>query len=135
MAEIDDACRDVVTTVDGAVACGVIDLATGMLLGSHVSSPFPADLADKVAAVGADLFHGKNAGRIEKSLRSRRSPDDASGHVLDEIHATSHDGFHLAKSIKNGKAAIILLTTRSANQGIGWAQMKAAIAKIESHLL
>ncbi|MET0594504.1 MAG: hypothetical protein ABW133_17520 [Polyangiaceae bacterium] len=134
MAEIDDACRDVVASVDGAVACGVIDLATGMLLGSHVSASFPPDIADKIAVIAVELFRGANVGRIEKTLRSRRSTDNQETHVLEEVHATSRDGFHLAKAIKGGKAALVLLMKRSANQGIGWAQMKAATPKIESQL-
>lgn len=134
MAQIDDACRDVVNNVDGAVACAVIDLSTGMLLGRHVSIPFPPNVADKIAAIAVDLFHGASVGRIEKTLGSRHPDARRTEHALDEIHATSRDGFHLAKSIKDGRAALILLTKRSANQGIGWAQMKSAVPRIEGQL-
>ena len=54
MGRIDDACRDVVASVDGAVACGVVDLDTGMLLGIHNAAGYTQTLNEIVAAATMD---------------------------------------------------------------------------------
>ena len=50
MSKIDDTCREVVDKVDGAVACGVVDLSMGMLLGIHNSASYTQTLNELVAA-------------------------------------------------------------------------------------
>ena len=58
----------------------------------------------------------------------------AAGSSLQEVYATSRDGYHFAKTLKDGRVAMILVTKKTANQGIGWAQMKLAIPRIEARL-
>jgi hypothetical protein len=134
MSDIDEACRDVVTSVDGGIACVVVDLESGLLLGAHVSGAYPAGIGDIVASAAMELFRGTHVGRIEQVVRSRRTPDEARDPGLQEVHATSRDSFHFAKTIKGGRAAIVVVTRKTANQGMVSAQMHAAIPKIESKL-
>jgi hypothetical protein len=42
MGELETACRTVVEKVDGAVACGVVDLRSGFLLGGYEVEPSDA---------------------------------------------------------------------------------------------
>ncbi|MBX7221486.1 MAG: hypothetical protein K1Y36_16165 [Blastocatellia bacterium] len=50
MGKIDDACREIVGNVDGAIACGVVDLDSGMLLGIHNTAQYTQTLNEIVAA-------------------------------------------------------------------------------------
>lgn len=134
MSDIDEACRDVVTSVDGGIACGVVDLESGLLLGGHVSGGYPQGLGDIVASAAMELFRGANVGRIERVVRSRRVAAEARAPGLEEVHATSQDSFHFAKVIKGGRAAIVLVTRKTTNQGMVFVQMKLAVPKIESKL-
>ena len=134
MGKIDDACRDVVGNVDGAVACGVVDLDTGMLLGIHNSAQYTSTLNEVVAAATMDLFRGANVGRIEQMVRSHRGVTEDGDHYFQEIHISSEHNYHFAKAIKGGKAVMMLVTKKTTNIGMGWAQVKAAVPKIEPHV-
>lgn len=131
MGKIDDACREVVANVDGAVACGVVDLDTGMLLGIHNASQYTSTLNEVVAAATMDLFRGSNVGRIEQMVRAHRGLPENGDHYFAEVHVTSANNFHFAKTIKGGKAVMMLVTKKSTNIGMGWAQVKQAIPKVE----
>ena len=131
MGKIDDACKDVVDNVDGAVACGVVDLDTGMLLGIYNSAGYTQTLNEIVAAASMDLFRGPNVSRIEQSVRKHRGMSEDGGHYFDEIHVTSRHNFHFMKTVKNGRAVIVLVTKKTTNIGMGWAQLKGVIPKVE----
>jgi hypothetical protein len=131
MGKIDDACKNVIDNVDGAVACGVVDLDTGMLLGIHNSAGYTQTLNEIVAAASMDLFRGPNVSRIEQSVRKFRGIGEDSSHYFEEIHVTSKHNFHFMKTVKNGRAVIVLVTKKSTNIGMGWAQLKGVIPTVE----
>jgi hypothetical protein len=131
MGKIDDACKEVVNRTDGAVACGVVDLDTGMLLGIHNSSNYTQTLNEVVAAATMDLFRGANIGRIEQMVREHRGSSENGDHYFQEVHVTSEHNYHFAKTVKRGKAVIMLVTKKSTNIGMGWAQLKVAIPVVE----
>jgi predicted regulator of Ras-like GTPase activity (Roadblock/LC7/MglB family) len=134
MGKIDDACRDVCTNVDGALACGVVDLDTGMLLGIHNQASYTSTLNEVVAAATMDLFRGANVGRIEQMVRSHRGIPENGEHYFQELHVTSANNYHFAKVIKGGKAVMMLVTKKTTNIGMGWAQVKSAIPAVEPHV-
>jgi len=131
MGKIDDACREVVSKTDGAVACGVVDLDSGMLLGIYNSSNYTQTLNEIVAAATMDLFRGANVGRIEQMVRSHRGMPENGEHYFQEVHVTSEHTFHFAKTLKKGKAVIMLVTKKTTNIGMGWAQLKSVIPTVE----
>jgi hypothetical protein len=131
MGRIDDACKEVVNQVDGAVACGVVDLDTGMLLGIHNSAQYTQTLNEVVAAATMDMFRGPNIGRIEQMVRSHRGLPENGDHYFNEVHITSAHNYHFAKTVRGGKAVMMLVTKKTTNIGMGWAQLKAAIPIVE----
>lgn len=61
MAKLDDVLRKVVSDVDGALGCAVVDLSSGLLLGvAHNVPYFTSSYLEAVAAAAVDLFRGKN---------------------------------------------------------------------------
>lgn len=128
---IDVACERVVTLVSGGVACGVIDLESGGVLGLHNVRDTSGGQSELVAEATVDLFRGPNVARIEAMLREPRSDEDAGDHVLEEVQLTSRRHLHFAKTLKNGRAVILLVTLRTTSLGMGWAQLKAAIPVLE----
>lgn len=131
MGKIDEACKDVVDKVDGAVSCGVVDLDTGMLLGIHNASQYTQTLNEVVAAATMDMFRGSNVGRIEQMVRAHRGAPENGDHYFQEIHITSAHNFHFMKTLKGGKAVIVLVTKKTTNIGMGWAMLKSVIPNVE----
>jgi hypothetical protein len=131
MGTIDDACEAVVNKVDGAVACGVVDLDSGILLGIYNASPFAPALNELVALATADLFRGPSVGRIEQMVRRHRGAKEDGASYFYEVQLTSERNFHFAKTICGGRAVIMLVTRKSTNVGLGWAMLKAVIPAVE----
>ncbi len=131
MGKIDDACREVVNKVDGAVACGVVDLDTGMLLGIFNASHYTQTLNEIVAAATMDMFRGANIGRVEQMVRTHRGIPENGEHYFQEIHVTSANNFHFMKTLKEGKAVIVLVTKKTTNIGMGWAMLKSVIPTVD----
>ncbi len=131
MGKIDDACKEVVSNVEGAVACGVVDLDSGMLLGMHNSAQYTQTLNEVVAAATMDMFRGPNISRIEQMVRAHRGVTENRDHYFQEIHVTSNHNYHFAKVIKSGKAVIMLVTKKTTNIGMGWAMLKTVIPQVE----
>ena len=134
MGKIDDACAQVVDKVDGAAACGVVDLDTGMLLGIHNKSSYTQTLNEVVAAAAVDLFRGPNVSRIEQMVRKHRGMEENGAHYFQEIHVSSEHNYHFMKAIKGAKAVIVLVTKKTTNVGMGWAMLKSVIGDIEPHV-
>jgi hypothetical protein len=131
MGKIDDACKKAVGAVDGGLAMGVVDLDTGMLLGVYNNAGYSQSLNEIVAAAAMDMFRGTNVNRVHKAVRAHRGvPEDGSSY-FEEIHITSHHNFHFMKTVKKGRAVAVLVTSRSTNIGMGWAQLKAVLPEIE----
>ncbi len=131
MGKIDDACKKVVENTDGGIACGVVDLDTGMLLGIHNNAQYTQSLNEIVAAAAMDMFRGSNVGRVEKSVRQHRGVAENGEHYFEEVHISSEHNLHFCKTVKGGKAVIISVTNKTTNIGMGWAQLKAAIPEVE----
>lgn len=127
--KIDIACERIVHVVEGAVACALIDLRTGTLLGIHnADGPFP-DQNEVVAAATVDLFRGPNTSRIEGMLRPAGTAEGDPS--FEEVQLTSKHSLHFAKTLRDGRAVILLVTHRTTSLGMGWAQLRAAIPIFE----
>lgn len=131
MGKMDDACREVVTKTDGAIACGIVDLDSGMLLGIFNSANYTQTMNEIVAAASMDLFRGSNVGRVEQLVRAHRGQPENGEHYFQEVHITSEHNYHFAKTLKKGKAVIMLVTKKTTNIGMGWAQLKSVIPMVE----
>lgn len=131
MSRMDDACRSIVENVDGAVACGVVDLDTGMLLGIYNASQYTQTHNEVVAAATMDLFRGPNVVRTEQLVRAHRGVPEDGEHYFDEVFITSKHLYHFAKVVKDGRAVVMLVTRKTTNLGMGWTQLKASIPTVE----
>lgn len=128
-----DACRAIVDKVDDCVAVGVVDLNTGMLMGVHHVVPyFTQAYLDAVAAAAVEMFRGKNVRRVEELLGSQRGTPIKDS--FEEIFVSSPKVFHFMAIIKAKGAVVVMVTRKSANQGMGWAALRANLGVIERTL-
>tara|TARA_B100001750_G_scaffold213108_1_gene195387 strand:+ start:3132 stop:4451 length:1320 start_codon:yes stop_codon:yes gene_type:complete len=131
MGKIDEYCKNAVDKVDGGVACGVVDLDTGMVLGVHNNAGYSQTLNEIVGAAAMDMFRGPNVSRVEQLVRSHRGMPENGEHYFEEIHVSSRHNFHFMKTIKGGKAVIVLVTSKQTSIGMGWASLKSIVPEVE----
>lgn len=129
MANLNSVCESIVDDVPDAVACGVVDLDTGMLMGIHHKvSYFTQSYLDAVAAAAVDMFRGKNVRRVERLLSKHRGQEITD--AFEEIFISSPAVYHFMKSIPSKSAVVVLVTRKSTNQGMGWSSLRVAIDDI-----
>lgn len=134
MSTIDEACREVVSKVDGAVACGVVELGTRSLLGIYSAEGSTLGIGEALAAECAELFRGRLVIEGERLICIHRAIEDAGEPSFHEVHLVSSHNYHFAKAVKKGKAGIILVTKKTTNVGMGWAMLRSVIPLVEPHI-
>lgn len=134
MAKLDNICQGVVADVSDALACGVVDLNTGMMLGVHHIVPhFTQAYIDAVAAAAVDMFRGKNVRRIEDLLSKQRGGKPMKD-SFEEMFISSPHVFHFMKVISEKNSVVVLITKKTTNQGMGWAGLRNAVGDIAQTL-
>lgn len=119
--------------VDGSLACGVVDLNSGMLLGvAHNVPYFTQSYMDAVGAAAVDLFRGRNITAVEKMLGSQRGEQTA--YHITEMQMTSHSTYHFLSVVPNKpNALVVLVTNTKTNLGMGWAAVRRSLPDISPH--
>lgn len=133
MASVTEVCKTMVESVEDCLAVGVVDLSTGMMMGVHHTIPhFTQAYLDAVAAAAVEMFRGKNVRRIEELLSQQRGEDFQD--AFEEVFVSTYKTFHFMTTVKEKGAAVVMVTKKSANQGMGWAALRNNIAKIAESL-
>ncbi|MCA9697712.1 MAG: hypothetical protein KC431_09325, partial [Myxococcales bacterium] len=133
MSNVNKVCEEVVDDVQDALACGVVDLNTGMLMGvHHTIAYFTQSYLDAVAAAAVDMFRGKNVRRVEKLISKHRGQEVVD--AFEEIFISSPAVFHFMKMIPNKSAVVVLVTRKTTNQGMGWSSLRLAVEQIAEAL-
>lgn len=130
MSKLTDVCQAICSDVDGALAVGVVDLSSGMMMGVHHTVPyFTQDYLDAVAAAAVDMFRGRLVSRIEQLLSKQRGTEIKN--TFQEMFINSTNVFHFMKVIEGKEAVVVMVTKKSTNQGMGWSSLKMALADIK----
>lgn len=126
---INNTCQELMEDVPDAVACGIVDLNSGMLLGVHHSVPyFTQAYLDAVAAAAVDMFRGKNVKRVEELLSKTRGKPVRD--TFEEVFVSTPMSYHFMKIVKEKHALIVLVTRKTTNQGMGWAAIRGAVDRV-----
>ena len=130
MASINQICAEVVQNVDGAVGCAVVDLSTGLMLGVHHTVPyFTQSYLDAVAAAAVDMFRGRTVTAVEELLSNIRGVKTE--HSIKEVQMSTDKTFHFMSIVPDRpQSLVVLITTKKANLGMGWAGLRRALPKI-----
>jgi hypothetical protein len=131
MADINDICGEIVQDVDSALACAVVDLTTGLLLGvDHTIPYFTNSYLDAVAAAAVEMMRGKNIRAIEDMLASMRGGEKQTN-LIEEVQMTTKGTYHFMAIIpEKPNALVVLITTKKANLGMGWASVRKALPQL-----
>jgi hypothetical protein len=73
------------------------------------------------------LLRGPVPARIDALLGGK--PDAAGS---DELHLATGEQLTFGKVVKDGRAAVLLITARTTSIGMAWAQLKAQLPALEA---
>src|SRR4029079_13583374 len=129
---LDEACKAVVAQVNGAVACAVVDLDSGFAPGAHRSSANRQELTALMERGTLNLLRGPDVTTIEREIRKARGVPETGEHYFQELQLSSAHYLHFGVVLKGGRAVVMLVTRRTTNIGLDWAQLRAAIPQVEA---
>lgn len=124
---ITQACKDVVDAIGASVACAVIALDTGNLLGFHHTDALGPQADRTIAAALHNLFAGADLTRLA-ALGAPRGETPA---PHQEVQLTSQHHHLFARTLADGTAAVAILTRKTINLGMGWALLRSNLGKLE----
>lgn len=130
MANLDQITREIVTSVDGALGCAVVDLSSGLLLSvSHNVPYFTQTYLEAVAAAAVDMFRGKNVQAVESLLSNQRGKPVENSVI--EMQMTTPATIHFMAIVpEKPNGLVVLITSKKTNQGMGWAQLRKSLSLI-----
>ncbi len=125
---LDKALSDAVGTVPECLACGYVDMSTGMLLGAKTVDSHPQEILDMVAAATADLFQGPSVVAIENHFKKARGNEKDESHYFHEMLVMSENLLHVfIRTKKYPDHVITFVSRKSANIGMLLAKSRAAV--------
>lgn len=112
-----------ITNVPKAIAAGVVDMGSGMLLAVKTVDSHPQAVLDMVAAATKDLYEGDSVMNIEKTFKKVRG-DTYQGHYFREIIVTSKNLLHIFARLEQQENIVALVVARI-DTNLGLALVKA----------
>lgn len=131
MKNLNDICNGVLRDVNDSLAMAVVDLSSGLLLSvAHNVPYFTQSYLDAVAAAAVDMFRGKTVTTVEKLLTAQRGKEVINS--VKEVQMTTEATYHFMSVIPDKPNALaVLITTKRANLGMGWAAVRGALPAIK----
>lgn len=115
----------VMKEVPKAVACGVVDMGSGMLLGVKTIDSHPQEVLDLVSAATKDLFEGDNVRAIEDLFKRTRGIQ-SNERYFKEILVMSTNLLHIFARLRTMPSIVIVVVAREdANLGLALMKMRA----------
>jgi len=119
---VDTIIQRTMSDVPKAVATGIVDMATGMLLGVKTVDSHPQEVLDLVAAATKDLFEGDNVTAIENMFKRVRGVE-TNERYFKEIIVMSSNLVHVFARL-HSMPSMVIVTVCRADTNLGLALMK-----------
>ena len=129
---LDTAIADAMKAVPECVACGLVDMSTGMLIGVKTVDSHPQEVLDLVAAATSDLYQGTNVTAIERLFKKSRGLEDDGLHYFKEIVVLSENLIHLFVRGGDQNQVVVMVCRASANLGMVITKGRQAVKAIEA---
>lgn len=126
---LSDACLALLTAIDAGLACAVVSLWDGALLGYHQRPALGEPLADVVAAAAHTLLRGPAVARLAVA---DAAPAPEPGAQEAQLTTPRHHVF--VRALADGRSAVALVTRRTITVGMGWALLRAELTRVEADL-
>ena len=103
--------KDAIDNVPKAVASGVIDMGSGMMLAIKTVESHPQTVLDILAPATKELFEGDMVLHIEKLFKQARGVDN-SERYFQEILVSSTHLWHYFGRLKSNSAVVLAVVSR-----------------------
>lgn len=128
---VDTLLQSCLRDIPKAVAAGVVDMGSGMLLGVKTVDSHPQEVLDILAAGTKDLFEGDNTTNIEQIFKTVRGVQ-SNERYFREIIVGSTNLIHYFARLKSNQEHVMTVVCRT-DVNLGLVLVKArAIAATES---
>ncbi len=120
---LSEAMGETLKAVPKAVATGVVDMGSGLMLDMKTTASHPQEVFDFLAAATKDMFEGENVVTIEKIFKKARGAkgDD---HYFKEIVVYSTNLLHYFTRLP-GLQSVVFAVVCSADANVGLVMVKA----------
>lgn len=98
--------KDAITNVPKAVAAGMVDISSGMLLGIKTVESHPQEVIDILAPATRELFEGDMITSIEALFKKARGVK-TDEHYFQEIMVSSSNLWHYFGRMKSNPAMVL----------------------------
>ena len=133
--KLDDTLQRAMTSVPDCVACGFVDLASGMILSIKTVDSHPSEVFDFLAAATSDLFQGPNVVAIENIFKkSRGLPESTEHHYFQEVIVNSENLIHVFLRGKKQQQILSYVCRKGANLGMVLTKARAGLPAVEAAL-
>lgn len=124
-------CKKVLHFVSGAIACGIVDLRKREVLEIHHLSEFSPEQNEATTSVFINLFCSPHQSQLAQTVLNQRDKPSHPPSDTQEVQMSFDQASYFGKTIKNGNAAILLVTKRGSHTGTAWAQLRSVIPILE----
>ncbi|MBV6644664.1 MAG: hypothetical protein KI790_04410 [Cyclobacteriaceae bacterium] len=121
--KLDKAIEASLKNVPKAVAAGVVDMGSGMMLDMKTTASHPQEVFDFLAAATKDMFEGENVVTIENIFKKARG-SKATEHYFKEIVVYSTNLLHYFTRLPNN-AGVVFAVVCAADANVGLVMVKA----------
>lgn len=104
--------KSAISDVPKAVAAGVVDMGSGMLLAVKTVESHPQQVLDLVAAATKDLFEGENVTNIENVFKKMRGVK-TDERYFQEILVASTNLWHYFGRLKSHQKIVLTVVARA----------------------
>lgn len=116
---IDNLLSEALTVVPKAVAAGVVDLNSGLMLGIKTTASHPSQVFDFLAAATKDIFEGENVTAIEDIFKKARNQHNSTERYFKEIMVFSSNLIHYFSRVPSNSSLVFgVVCSDSANIGM-----------------
>lgn len=132
MANLNDVLQTIVSDVDGALGCAVVDIESGLLLSAAHNIPyFTTSYLEAVAAAAVDMMRGKNVRAIETLFSNQYGKPMEK--TIQEVQMTTDNTYHFMAVVpEKPDALVVLITSKKTNLGMGWSAVRRSMPLIAS---
>ncbi len=131
---LDDDCARIVESTKGGLLCAVVDLDEGVVLGINRTAGDATTLGGIVLATLMDTLRGDHVSQMDRTFVGDGAGADHGGCEPMDVQISSMRTSQFIRVINRGRAAVMLVTSRNINLGMGWAALRSAVARIEPRL-
>ncbi len=133
MTKLDEICNDLLKKVAAARSVVIINLQSGGLMAAAYSgSHFGQEYLDTLVSATVEMFRGQTAQTAEAQLSAQRGRE--AKNIIHELQVATGDTCYFMAIIPDKPdVALVLVTGKKANLGVGWAAVQNMLPLVTSY--